>query len=187
MRRSMLSVVSLTTRMAMTMSTAVRSTTASGSGASVYETKRAVDEYLLFHYGDPNILMPYKFGPIDALDFTKRTSQLCSKFLPTESSTCISSKRCLDVGCSVGGSSFELSRTFSEVIGIDFSQHFVDAANEMKQKGEMGYDILQQGKIYSKGTAKLPEDINRSKVSFYQGDACNLNSSLGKISFSLQL
>lgn len=35
----------------------------------------------------------------------------------------------LDVGCAVGGASFALARAFPHVLGIDFSQHFVDAAN----------------------------------------------------------
>lgn len=35
----------------------------------------------------------------------------------------------MDVGCAVGGASFELARAFPHVLGIDFSQHFVNAAN----------------------------------------------------------
>lgn len=35
----------------------------------------------------------------------------------------------LDIGCAVGGASFELARAFPHVLGIDFSQHFVNAAN----------------------------------------------------------
>ncbi len=35
----------------------------------------------------------------------------------------------LDIGCAVGGASFELARSFNHVLGIDFSQHFVNAAN----------------------------------------------------------
>ena len=39
----------------------VRSTAASGS--MVYESERAVHEYLLTHYGSPTDQMPYDFGP----------------------------------------------------------------------------------------------------------------------------
>lgn len=35
----------------------------------------------------------------------------------------------LDIGCAVGGASFELARSFPHVLGIDYSQHFVNAAN----------------------------------------------------------
>lgn len=34
----------------------------------------------------------------------------------------------MDVGCAVGGASFELARAFPHVLGIDYSKHFVDAA-----------------------------------------------------------
>lgn len=35
----------------------------------------------------------------------------------------------VDIGCAVGGASFHLARAFPHVLGIDFSQHFVNAAN----------------------------------------------------------
>ena len=59
---------------------AVRSTTDSGvSGSSVYETARAVDEYLQFHYARPADLMPYPPGvaPTAALEFPERCASLC--------------------------------------------------------------------------------------------------------------
>ncbi len=94
--------------------------------------------------------------------------------------------RALDVGCATGGQSFELSKYFSEVVGIDFSKHFIDAANEMKAKGEMKYSILKQGTIMQPMTAKVMPWIDRSKVNFHVGDACNLDKSLGK-SLTFQL
>lgn len=42
----------------------VRSTAASGS--TVYESERAVHEYLLTHYGGKEEQMPFDFGPRDA-------------------------------------------------------------------------------------------------------------------------
>jgi hypothetical protein len=58
----------------------VRSTTASGS--VVYESSRAVDEYLLFHYLPGNQLCPYDLAPRDALDFPKRCADLCAQHAP---------------------------------------------------------------------------------------------------------
>lgn len=41
-----------------------RSTTSSaGGGAAAYETKKAVDEYIQFHYGAAEDLLPYANGP----------------------------------------------------------------------------------------------------------------------------
>jgi hypothetical protein len=38
----------------------------------------------------------------------------------------------VDIGCAVGRSSFELSRGFKEVVGIDFSASFIHACNFLK-------------------------------------------------------
>jgi 2-polyprenyl-3-methyl-5-hydroxy-6-metoxy-1,4-benzoquinol methylase len=34
----------------------------------------------------------------------------------------------LDVGCAVGGATFELSRAFTSCLGVDFSHAFIEAA-----------------------------------------------------------
>ena len=49
--------------------------------------------------------------------------------------TCVhADTRVLDLGCAVGGASFALSRTFGRVVGLDYSQAFVDAANALKAR-----------------------------------------------------
>ena len=87
--------------------------------------------------------------------------------------------RALDIGCAVGGTSFELTTYFNEVVGIDYSNHFVDAANMMKERGEAEIDILKQGTIFTKANVKVSDRLDRRKASFYQGDACNLDPQLG--------
>lgn len=148
----------------------VRSTAASGS--QVYESSRAVSEYLLFHYGAEADMMPYAFGPKAALNFTGRLADLGATHTKGRG-------RALDLGCSVGGSAFELTKHFEEVVGIDFSQHFVDAGNTMKRDGQMDYEVMEQGSIFSKRMAALPEGVHPSKVTFEQGDATNLSRDLG--------
>lgn len=159
----------------------VRSTAASGS--QVYDTERAVHEYLLLHYGnarDEKLLMPYDFGPVEALNFPRRSVDLTFKHATHHHHhSCERPLRALDVGCSVGGTTFELSRKF-EVVGIDYSQHFIDAANTMKNFGSMEFEVLKQGKIYQKNClATLKPECNASRVTFQQGDACQLKESLG--------
>lgn len=83
-------------------------------------------------------------------------------------------------GCAVGASSFELSKTCQEVVGIDFSHHFIDAANEMKTVGAMNYRVLEQGTIFSDHVAKLPVGTIPERIVFLQGDACNLSESIGE-------
>ena len=48
------------------------STTSSGHSGNVYESNKAVAEYLMFHFGAPTDILPYAFGPRDALEFASR-------------------------------------------------------------------------------------------------------------------
>ncbi|XP_005104634.1 uncharacterized protein LOC101856202 [Aplysia californica] len=146
-------------------------------GSEVYESEKLLGEYLVFHFGSPEQLIPYPFGPKDALDFPKRCAELCLKhYKPQEGLP----DRALDIGCAVGRSSFDLSRGVKEVIGIDYSQSFIDAANTLKQNGEMSYQLVQEGDVFTQAVAKVEKDVDRSRVSFEQGDACDLRSSLGQ-------
>lgn len=171
-----ISIISQGRRMMSSAADTVRSTTASGS--QVYESKRAVFEYLQFHYGSPEELFPFESGPIEALKFPERCARICQEQVNNVTSR--APTRALDVGCAVGASVFELARHYNEVVGVDFSQHFIDAANTMKNDGKMQYETLIRGKVYKKAEAKVATDIDRSRVSFVQGDACNLSPALGK-------
>ena len=46
---------------------------------NVYETERLIGEYLIFHYGKPDELLPYGFGPRDSLEFPTRCALECTK------------------------------------------------------------------------------------------------------------
>lgn len=182
----------------------VRSTAASGStitGSSVYENSRAVAEYLLFHYGKPEELFPHslKYAPVHALNFPARVAHICGSLLPSvpihekyesmqdlesfsqeQDSVDSQPTRILDIGCAVGGSSFELSKYFNEVVGIDFSHKFIEAANEMKTKHSMVYDVYTEASNMVLLKAELPSFVKEApekfikSVSFQQGDACDL-------------
>eukprot|EP00927_Polykrikos_kofoidii_P074353 TRINITY_DN70335_c0_g1_i1.p1 TRINITY_DN70335_c0_g1~~TRINITY_DN70335_c0_g1_i1.p1 ORF type:complete len:306 (-),score=52.27 TRINITY_DN70335_c0_g1_i1:64-981(-) len=152
---------------------AVRSTTASGS--IVYESNQAVEEYLQFHYATKEQAFPYSRGPADALDFPARVAGLAARHSRPD-------RRGIayDVGCSVGGSSFELTKTFEKVIGVDFSHAFVAAAQEMKNKGEMNYCSTVQAKVRVTQVARMPAGALPERAEFRQGDACNLGD-IGEI------
>lgn len=140
---------------------------------AVYETTGAVAQYLLFHYAplsnyynyDENITVKQAYG------FPIRVAELASKFKPANT------KRALDLGCAVGASSFVLSRYFDKVVGVDLSEAFIRAANEMKEKGSMAYEYVVQGSITEHHVARLgdvfPEDgsFNLNRVEFQTGDA----------------
>ena len=140
-----------------------------------YESDRALCEYLLFHYGAPREVLPYDFGPITALNFPARcvTEGLDLKRLPANA-------RALDLGCAVGRSTFELARQCAQVIGIDFSQRFIDVASHLQQQGSFTYAYVEEGHLTTPATAVVPPDIDRQRVSFEHGDAHDLRVDLGQ-------
>lgn len=159
------------------MNSMVRSTASSGS--QIYESQRAVDEYLLFHFGKAGDIMPFPMRDMDfALNFTQRSANLTKEAVKVHGTGQLN--RVLDLGCAVGGLSFELARDFQSVRGIDYSNHFIDTANKMKIDGKLPFRILKQGKLFYSSQAEVSGEIDRSKVQFFQGDACNLDSEHGK-------
>ncbi len=139
-----------------------------------YETARLVDEYLLFHYGADEDVLPWEFGPAGALRFPVRT------VADTFDWTAVSpGARALDIGCAVGRSAFELSRRCGEVVGIDFSQAFVDAAERMRIQGVLAYECREEAHERRRLTAVRPTDAFLERVRFERGDAMDLPPELG--------
>ena len=96
--------------------------------------KDHVAKYVLFHYGGAEEILPYAFGPRDALEYPARCVSECVT----------ANGRALDLGCAVGRSAFELARSCEEVVGVDFSRRFIDAANALKT-GELAYRRTDEG------------------------------------------
>ncbi len=139
-----------------------------------YETDKLLHEYLLFHYGAPEEVLPWEEGPQGALDFATRsvTETLDVPAVP-------SNARALDIGCAVGRASLELARHCTEVIGIDFSARFIEAASAIAQDGALRYERPLHGEQSLPATARVPEGIEAARCAFEVGDACNLRADLG--------
>lgn len=89
--------------------------------------------------------------------------------------------RALDVGCAVGRSALEMSRVFDEVVGVDYSHAFIDAAKELVAKGRAEFSYTVEGAIQAEGVATVPSDVEPSHCVFEHGDACDLDiARLGK-------
>ena len=71
----------------------------------------------------------------------------------------------LDIGCSTGGSSFELALSFSHVLGLDSDPMLVLAAKEMKESGVLEYHLNpSEPACY----ARVNPDVDRDRVRFWQ-------------------
>jgi len=140
---------------------------------NVYETEKLLSEYLLFHYGSAAEICPPP-GAEHALDFPLRCVREC-----VEVSSLPARATALDLGCAVGRSTFELARHCDEVLGIDFSKRFIDAANQIVENGCYEYQRTNEGNLTTALRANVPSDIDRKRVRFETGDAMNPRRDLG--------
>lgn len=59
----------------------------------------------------------------------------------------------------MGRSTFELAREYDEVIGLDFSEAFIDECWSLKKTGQATYSIPVEGDLVEKKTATVNPDI----------------------------
>lgn len=140
-----------------------------------YESDELLQQYLVFHYASAEEQFPYPFGGADAVDFPKR----CAVEGPDLSKVKLGA-RALDLGCSVGRSSFELARYCEEVVGIDYSDAFVNAAKRLQECGVHPATRLDEGSASTELEVCVDSAIDRSRVSFEQGDAQNIRVDIGQ-------
>jgi putative 4-mercaptohistidine N1-methyltranferase len=140
----------------------------------IYESDKLLAEYLLFHYGAAEEILPpgrtWPQGMRDALDFPQRT---VAHFTPGHA------RRGLDIGCAVGRSTFEMARSCDEVIGIDFSHAFIRAAEALCRGETVAYQRVDEASLRTPLAARMPHDIPAERVRFQQGDAMRLPTELG--------
>jgi putative 4-mercaptohistidine N1-methyltranferase len=142
--------------------------------SSFYDTDEALAQYLLFHYGTPEQVCPLLPEARGACGFPVRCVTEPLRYLRLENT-----RRALDLGCAVGRSSFELARHFDKVIGIDFSERFIEAARTMQRDGVMTIRAPREGVAADEFRLELPGDLLRERVQFEPGDACALRDGLG--------
>jgi len=152
---------------------------------NVYETDELLDMYLGLHFptsgrkeGIESIL-PHSAAPVHGLRFPQRVAQLLCSLKPKHTNS-----RALDIGCGVGGMSFELTRTFDHVEAFDFSESFIKAAKRMKNKESIKFRIPIEADIHHEAEAVHEDGITEemlAKVNFFTGDACELKNYVNHI------
>ena len=147
---------------------------------NTYETDELLHQYLVFHYCTAEDQFPYTFGGSDALDFPKR----CALEGPAQQAG-LRQGRALDLGCAVGRSTFELARDYQEVIGIDYSHIFIKAANSLKRDGSCMASRQDEGSVTTNLEIQVDTSIDRTRVSFEQGDALSIRDDIGQFDLVL--
>ncbi len=145
-----------------------------------YEAPALRDQYLLFHYGEADMALPFAFGPEAALDFPERVvAEMVADHAPDA--------RALDIGCAVGRSAFALSRRCAEVVAIDYSASFIEAAERIRSEGTLAYTAADEGAITRTLTAHVPAHAHPDRIRFAVGDAMALDAGLGTFDVVLLL
>ena len=139
-----------------------------------YESDRGVAEYLLFHYGLTEAMLPAGLALGGTMNFPARCVSECM-----DGSRLPARARALDLGCAVGRASFELARRCSEVVGIDYSERFVQVAEHLKANGSFLFGSIEQGDLGRPCHAVVSAEIDRRRVQFERGDAMDLPTNIG--------
>jgi len=146
---------------------------------NVYETDDLLAMYLGLHFPSSgsnenvNPIMQHEHAPTHGLRFPQRVAELVCKLEPERTNN-----RALDVGCSVGGSSFELAKSFEHVEAFDFSNNFVEAAKRIQSGEELTFRIPVEGEISEEVSVVNEPGVDSDvmkRVNFFQGDACALS------------
>ncbi|WP_323669316.1 5-histidylcysteine sulfoxide synthase [Aliarcobacter butzleri] len=123
-----------------------------------YESDESISSYCDLYYGKDNLYTNYVDLLIPYLKDLKNS-------------------KALDLGCCVGRTSFELAKIYDEVLGIDFSANYINIGVKLKLYDFVNYKIKKQDKTFEERAISLKDfDLEKvkDKVSFMQGDACNL-------------
>ncbi|SCY34995.1 class I SAM-dependent methyltransferase [Desulfoluna spongiiphila] len=127
------------------------------STGSGYNSKAMLSSYLWSHFSE-------FFNGTDATDAYRTWS---SYFKETDGWA-------LDIGCSVGRLSFELSKTHSRVVGMDTSLSFIKKARQLLKQKRLEFELIVEGHMTEQRGCTLDRDWNYDRVEFVVADAMAL-------------
>jgi len=90
--------------------------------------------------------------------------------------------RALDLGCGVGRLAFELSKSFAQVDGIDFTARHIQHCLQLKEQGQLRYAMPSEGELHHFHDVRLQDlgfDKMPGNLNFAQGDGHNLKAQFG--------
>lgn len=87
-------------------------------------------------------------------------------------------EKLLDLGCSVGRTSFELADVFEHVDGVDFSARYIQHGVQLQTGEPVRFETVQEGDIVDFHEVALADTglSAASNILFSQGDATNLKA-----------
>lgn len=122
-----------------------------------YGSRSMLSAYLWSHYSE------FFNGP-DATDAYKKWAAAFA----------IQDGWALDIGCSVGRLTFELTKTHDRAVGIDTSLSFVRAARKLAAQKHIAFDLIMEGEITETRSSDLDPDFDLKSAEFIVADAMAL-------------
>ena len=150
--------------------------TSTDSRGLSYESSKLLDEYMMLHFGAPEDVLPFDALPKGWLNFPQRCAQLVDTWATKLD---LPKGRALDIGCAVGGSTFELARTYDDVVGVDLSASFIAAAQRLHAEREVQYLRRDEGGLSETAVARVDGLEAAGDILFERADACALPHKLG--------
>jgi len=144
-----------------------------------YEDQQILNAYLLFHYGSSeeqigDLISKDVLGP-ETVEIFKNAGLYASKTIELMldiKSLSRENTYALDVGCSVGRSTFELAKHCNNCLGIDYSKSFIQAANAIKNGEILKYKVQVEGEYFNDNTLDGKQFSSMAdKCNFQHGDA----------------
>jgi 5-histidylcysteine sulfoxide synthase/putative 4-mercaptohistidine N1-methyltranferase len=127
-----------------------------------YETDSEVAQSCEFNYGEP---------VLGFHNFPKTIAEICKQYTGDQNSL-----KLLDLNCDTGRTAFELSDSFKQVTGLDFSARFIRMAIQLQEQGFIRYITKDEGELVHYHDVQLSElglSAN-DNLQFMQADANNL-------------
>lgn len=138
--------------------------------ANHYESDVDICQQLHAQYGSAKSAMP-----VAVKNYSQQITEQLFKVVEKHN---IATNKCLDLGCSVGRSSFILAQSFDQVDGVDFSARYIRHGVNLQQGKSVRYLLENEGELVdfhevSLMNVDLPCCEN---IHFSQGDASNLKA-----------
>lgn len=157
-------------------------------GARTFEYESAEDlaKYLALHFSEPDdsnrLVEAGILHENMRKGFVERIYETVEHYMNSSGQgDQVAGRKALDLGCAVGGLCFQLAQTFETVVGIDVSQSFIRAANQLKEGQTLSYQLVEEGRIARPCEYRLPGGLleKASRCSFLVGDACAVSATSG--------
>lgn len=131
-----------------------------------YESDDIVAAYIEFHYGESHLGVDN--FPVSCIKEVGRVLEDTPR------------TKALDLGCATGRSSFELAKLFDHVDALDYSPRLIETPIKLQSLGKVRYSVQDEGDLHTQKEIQLSDfedyELQKDKVSFAQGDACNLDA-----------